>query len=260
MPYCTSLSIKTGVVGESTVSEVDEHVATIPYLQDLTADINGIRSSARTCWDNGSNRVLVNNEVAEENHIIQKPVIMKTAWGNTQKLDVNLFELGLVDRSGTVYKIWGNGVNTILDPDEPVDPACVRDLFHHVPAEVFEKLKKRRLDLLIGINYNGLFPSGGFGCDCQDNLRVIRTKFSKSGWILEGSHPQLKWPDLNLSSSASRILTSARLHCTPEVVVRDADRSVSVCRLSVDPKLTTDYWDKDNLSILPPRRCTKCRL
>ena len=39
--YHTSLSIKTGVLGTSQVSTVDENVATIPYLQKLKIEFNG---------------------------------------------------------------------------------------------------------------------------------------------------------------------------------------------------------------------------
>ena len=30
-------------------------------------------------------------------------------------------------------------------------------------------------------------------------------------------------------------------------------------KLSVEPQLTPEFWDRDNLGILPPRRCAKCR-
>ena len=265
VPYCTSLSVGTEAVGGSSISDVDENVATIPYLQDITVDFHGKRSTARSCWDNGSNRILVNNQFAEECGIIAKPatVMMKTAGGQIQKLDVNLYEFGLVERSGVIHRVWGYGVETILEPDDPIDPSCLRSLFPHVSADVFVQLEKRRLDLLIGINYNGLFPYGGTGRDCRENIRVMKTNFGPTGWILGGSHSKLKCSSLEFSAGAATLLTCARLHCSPDVLVRDTDskleNAISVLKLSVDPMLTTQYWDKDNLSILPPRRCSKCQ-
>ena len=93
-------------------------------------------------------------------------LIMKVAGGDKKRMDVNLYELKLVERNSSTHPVWGYGVDTILDPDEPVDPSSLRDLFPHIPSEVFQKIQKRRIDLLIGLNYNGLFPTGGTGRDC----------------------------------------------------------------------------------------------
>ena len=61
------------------------------------------------------------------------------------------------------HRVWGYGLDTIIDPDETVHTSSLRSLFLHVPVEVFDKFEKRRLDLLIGINHNRLFPTGGDG-------------------------------------------------------------------------------------------------
>ena len=180
-------------------------------------------------------------------------------------MQVNIYELDLIERNGVCHRVWGYGVDTIIDPDETVDTSSLRNLFPHVPVEVFDKLEKRRLDLLIGINYNGLFPTGGEGRNCHENLKVMKTKFGKCGWILGGSHSSLKLTSPQLSASAISILTAARIQCFPDVVVNDIKSEAcekvdrfSVMKLSVEPQLTPEFWDRDNLGILPPRRCTKC--
>ena len=32
-----------------------------------------------------------------------------------------------------------------------------------------------------------------------------------------------------------------------------------ICSLKVDPMLTAEYWESDNLGVEPPRRCLRCR-
>ena len=143
---------------------------------------------------------------------------MKTAGGDKKRLEVNIYEFKLVENNGTTRPVWGYGVDTIIDPDEPVDPSSLRELFPHIPSQVFQKLEKRRVDLLIGLNYNGLFPTGGTGRDCHENLRVMKTKFGASGWILGGSHSSLKCSTPQLSAGATTIITAARLQVIPEVL------------------------------------------
>ena len=140
---------------------------------------------------------------AAENNMtpISATVIMKTVGGVDNKLDVKIYEFSLVSRNGMLFKVWGYGIDSIIEPDDPVDPSCVRTLFPHIPSEVFMKLEKRRIDILIGINYNGLFPVGGFGKNCQGNLKVMKTIFGSTGWILGGTHPKLKCSNLELGVS-----------------------------------------------------------
>ena len=95
---------------------------------------------------------------------------------------------------------------------------------------------------------------------------MMKSRFGDSGWILGGSHRNLKCSNPQLSAGAARILTAARLQCVPEVLIEDAAakverdlQKISVLKVSVDPQLTPEYWDKDNLGVQPPRRCLKCK-
>ena len=128
---------------------------------------------------------------------------------------------------------------------------------------MFEKLENRRLDLLIGLNYNGLFPAGGLGKNCRGNLRVMHTRFGSTGYILGGSHEKLKSVKPKYSDEAIAMMTAAKVECIPEVSTVDVDleveKKITVLRVTTEPMLTPEYWEKDNLSILPPRRCTKCK-
>ena len=68
---------------------------------------------------------------------------------------------------------------------EPVDLCSIGRLFPHVPANIFEALAKKKIDILIGLNYFSLHPSGGQERNCVDNLRVLHRKFSKVGLLVE---------------------------------------------------------------------------
>ena len=266
--YCTSLTIRTSREGIDEVSPDDiENMVTIPYIQDVPVEGNGTKTLGRLYWDEGSNRYLINNEFAAENKLRSKPatVVMNVAGGGKHRMKVKLFELHLVDRKGYKHKVWGYGVDNILDPDEPIDPGPVRSLFPHVPEAAFAKLEKRRIDILAGINYNGLMPSGGQGKNCVGNLKALETKFGDSGWILGGSHKKLQVFAPRFSSLAAEIRV-ARVQVIPEVTVSCIDTDVeeefhrmTAAKVSIEPELNPEYWEKDQLGVEPPRKCTKCR-
>ena len=265
VPYCTSLAVSTGGADGVTINE---DTSTIPYIQDLTVEYRGEQSDARAYWDGGSNRVLVNNEYAQENKMVPHPVtvVMKVAGGDQKRMNVNIYELSLVERDGTPQPVWGYGVDTIIEPDEPVDPSSLSKYFPHVPAEAFKQLEMRRVDILVGLNYNGLFPTGGNGRDCHEHLRVMRTRFGSTGWIIGGAHSSLNSTIPKLSAGATRIITAARLQVVPEVLIEESFAEVeqkfeeiSVAKLTVESELTHAHWNTDNLGVLPARRCAKCR-
>ena len=143
-------------------------------------------------WDNGSNRVLIDISYAKENNLKAREafVTMKVV-GDVKKMKVNIYELDLQDMYGKQYSIWGYGIDSIMDPDDPLDLSPVRALFPHVPDQAFPLLPKKRLDILIGLNFNSLHPSGGLGVDAVGNLKVLRSKFG-CGWVVGGCHRNLK--------------------------------------------------------------------
>ena len=100
-------------------------------------------------------------------------VTMKVV-GGFQQVKTRSYELDLVDMHGEKHAIWGYGLDEIIDPDEPVDLDPIRSLFPHVPGQAFNPLPKKRIDLLIGLNFNYLHPSGGLGIDGMGNLKALR--------------------------------------------------------------------------------------
>ena len=174
----------------------DEDAATISYQQDIPIKSKFGNVFARTFWDTGSNRVLINSTFAKELNLKPRSstVTLNVAGGEKKRIETEMFSLKLIDRNGKSHDIWGYGVENIIETEDPVDPSSLRDLFPHIPARTFEKLQMRRIDILIGLNYAGLFPSGGEGQDCVDNLKMMKTKFGSTGYILSGSHKELKVP------------------------------------------------------------------
>ena len=107
----------------------------------------------------------------------------------------------------------------------------------------------------------------------------MKTIFGSTGWILGGTHPKLKCSNLELGVSvainklntqlcryplkltadAASLVTCARLRCIPDIVIEnigeEVDRKVTALKVTAQPMLTPEFWEKDSLGVLPPRRC-----
>ena len=92
-------------------------------------------------------------------------------------MDVKTYEFDFDDMYGKLHRIWGYGIDEIIEPGEPVDLSNVRHLFPHVPDQAFHTLPKKRIDILVGLNYNALHPCGGIGVDLVGNLKALRSRF-----------------------------------------------------------------------------------
>ena len=124
-----------------------------------------------------------------------------------------------------------------MEAPEPVDLHPVRHLFPHIPDNVFDALAKKEIDVLIGMNFFSLHPSGGQGRNCVENLRMLHSKFSK-GWVIAGAHPAIQSSSPKLSRSALSL--------------------VKVLRVEIKPEMTVDFWEGENMGVLPPKRCCRC--
>ena len=240
--------------------DIDVHQATLHYIQDIVVNKG---DTARSLWDNGSNRVLIDNIYAKENNLKAREafVTMKVV-GDMKKMKVNIYELDLQDMYGKQYPIWGYGMDSIMDPDDPVDLAPVRSLFPHVPVQAFSPLPKKRIDILIGLNYNSLHPSGGIGVDAVGNLRALRSRFG-CGWVIGGCHKDLQVTPLKFSPQAASVRV-ARVTVVPDVTASDISLEAQTlnpqfAKVTIDPLLTPDFWECEQMGVLPPRKCSKCK-
>ena len=293
--YVNSLLVNSEQKKRGEVPEnLGENAPTLSYQMDVNL---GNGNSSRILFDGGSNRVLINSEFAKENNLYERKasISLNVAGGGHETLDTNIYETDLVDRKGERHAIWGYGLENIIDPDEPIDLVPVRNLFPHIPEAVFKPLPKKRVDILIGLNFNGLHPSGGEGGNSVGNLKVLSTIFGSTGFIVGGTHPLLKCKALKFSSSVAK-LRVAKVVVSPTISVEllpeflpiskirtdsyedpeagtflnlgsvpDISENpeagtdpVKSAKLEVEPELLPDYWSSDQLSVLPPRRCDRC--
>ena len=259
--YCLAVNS----VAKKANADIDVFGTTLHYLQDIPVNKG---DTGRVIWDNGSNRVLVDNKFAKERNLKsrQSTVTMKVV-GAVQKVETMIYELDVEDMYGKQHTVWGYGMDKIIDEDDPVDLAPIRSLFPHVPDQAFQPLPKRRIDILIGLNFNELHPSGGLGVDAVGNLKALRSRFG-CGWVIGGCHKKLEIspPKFTPQAATARL---ARVTVVPEVDVSPPDppataqkasiEELKVAKIVIDPVLTPEFWESEGMGVLPPRKCSKCK-
>ena len=247
-PVDQSTSSKaSGTVASSAVMSAE----TLMLIEDVKVKTGSKYSSSRTLWDGGSNRVLVNNDFAREQKLRSQSVKYKlaVAGGKESVEDGVIYEVDLVDNNGRVHSIWGFGLDTIIDPPDAVDLQPVRHLFPHVPDDVFQQLPQKRIDILVGLNFFSLHPDGGQGRNSIGNLKALHSKFSK-GWLIAGCHPDLQFGSPDLSTAATSIARVCRVEVKSVFNIES--------RINVKPQHSVDFWEGENMGVLPPKRCCRC--
>ena len=240
----SSSSIVSACSSIMDTSSDDSYTGQFPEIDAVTLlllqDVNVLNcNSARCCWDNGSNRVLITHNYAESNHLKGQPISFRLDSvgfkGETQ--DGVIYELTLVQNDGNQRKIWGFGVDSIMDSPDAVNLDSIRGLFPHIPGEIFTTLPKKPVDILIGNNFFQLHPDGGRGINAVGDLKILRSKFG-SGFVVAGSHPRLK-----ISSSSMNV---ASLNIA------------QINKCEIIPTSMPNFWEADSLGVLPPKRCSRC--
>ena len=100
-------------------------------------------------------------------------------------------------------------------------------------------MTEKPLDILVGLNFLGLHPEGGQNKNKVDNLRALKSEFS-NGWVIAGSHPNLKPTRIQLSTQAIQMAT--------------------IKRVEVVPAAYKDFMDIEKLGVESPKRCQKCKM
>ena len=234
-----------------TLDAPDLSAETAMLLEDVKIKSGSKFSISRTLWDGGSNRVLINNEFAREQKFRSQTVTYKLAVvGGKETVEKGvIYEVDLVDNDDEVHTIWGFGLDTIMDPPDTVDLLPVRHLFPHVPTNVFQKLPQKRIDILVGLNFLSLHPDGGQGRNSIGNLKALHSRFSQ-GWLIAGTHPDLQSCSPKLSSSAVSIARICRVEIKPVFNIESW--------INVKPQYSVDFWEAENMGVLPPKRCCRC--
>ena len=110
-------------------------------------------------------------------------VNLELAGNKTERLETKIYQLELIDNQGISRSVWGYGCDKIMSPYDPIDLRKVCHLFPTLPACAFTYVPERRIDILLGLNFLGLHPSG----DPQvvENLVAERSLFYPSGVLVD---------------------------------------------------------------------------
>ena len=215
----------------------DIHAETLLLFQDV--QVQGASNPANLCWDMGSSRCLVTHEYAQEcamrGHSIVYRLDVVGQQGEAAEGCYYVFEL--VRSDGSTRRIWAYGIDKIMEPSDHVDLSQVRELFPHIPNEVFAPRPMKKVDILMGNNFLGLHPNGGTGRDTVGDLIAFHSQFGL-GWVIAGTHPNIQSSKNQFTSSA---LNLARIN-----------------RCVVAPELLPSFWEGECLGVLSPKRCGKC--
>ena len=91
----------------------------------------------------------------------------------------------------------------------------MRNLFPHIPENVFVKTEEKPLDILLGVNFFGLHPEGRTGRNKLGNLKALKSEFL-SGWVIAGTHPLLPRRKVNFSPQFKLIIFSQKVTLSSE--------------------------------------------
>ena len=120
-----------------------------------------------------------------------------------------------------------------------------------MPAEAFKALRKKEVDILIGLNMNQLQPAGGMGSDKVGELSALWSLFG-TGWVIGGHHDTITSGNPEVVSPAAAVL---------KVVVSPAAAVLKVAKIRIEPQpsLMPEFWEGENLGVMPSPRCNNCR-
>ena len=240
LPYCISSVLRAWSSFDkekySSDQDIDEHTATVMLIQDVPAG----NAVTRTQWDSACNKILVTHNYAKKAGFKEIPAeyymqVVGKGWDHVKD---KIYIFDITDKNGKSMKVWGYGIEKITDPVPPTDLSPVRSLFPHIPDGIFEPLDEKPLDILVGMNFFGLHPSGGLGKNMSGNLKALKSDFSK-GWVIGGSHPLLRPSKIKLTEEALAMTI--------------------ISRVEINPFTPKDFWEMDNLGVQPPKKCGRCK-
>ena len=214
-------------------------------LDDILLSVQSIpaRGGSLNClFDNAATCSLITEAAARSLNLIGERIKLNisTVTG-TKTIDSALYHVPLIDDKNNTHTIRALQVDCISEGLLKVDMSGVKHLFSKSIQDQWTDISSRptgSIDLLLGVDHLRLHP---VDLERQENLRIVSSPFGK-GLILAGSHPCLKSSNLRLSEDVAAIRHYAH---------------ASVNRVSIQP--IYDYFESDNMGVVPPRRCGNCR-
>ena len=249
--YCASANLMQSNASINIAAIPDLTAETMMLLQDVKVKTGNLDSSARVLWDKGSNRVLIRHSFAKRHKLRAHKVDFKiSVVGSVEKYEKGIiYELDLVDKFDCCHRIWGFGMEEIMDAPLPVNLDPIRHLFPHIPDEAFATLPRKPIDLLIGLNFLSLHPDGGQGINSVGNIKVYNSIFS-NGWLVAGAHPLLNVNSSRMTAAAASIVRVNKVEVRPVL----GNRSLAGSYFPY----SQDFWESDAMGVLPPKRCCRC--
>ena len=130
--------------------------------------------------------------------------LIEVVGSESKQVHSKIYLVDLIDMFGQVHTVWGYGTAGIMTSSVP-DLSGVRKLFPHVPAKAFKALRKKEVDILIGLNMNQLQPAGGMGSDKVGELGALWSLFG-TGWVIGGHHDTITSGNPEVVSPAAAVL------------------------------------------------------
>ena len=231
--YCLSV--------RSNSDSVDDPMPSFPMMDDIEVK----HGTARTVYDSGSQRVLIDHDFAREQGLKSENIVVNLELPGKvfKRLETKVYHIELISNEGQPIEIWGYGSDTILTPYDPIDLRKISHLFPDLPSSLFRVVPEKRIDILLGTDNFSLHPCGD--PKVVDNLKAERSIFSKSGWSIGGAHPLLKSTSSPQLTAAANLLRFAEIKFYPEripvglpIVEGDANENVKVRPIKSDPSVT----------------------
>ena len=245
--YCGSLqvSVSSSESSPDSSTTTSESDSTFPdldaetLLSFLDTKVTGVSGEQNTCYDNGSNRCLIQTKFAVENNFRSQKIKyrMRTVGVPEKVKEAEIYMFEVEDNFGIKTKTWAYGIEEIMPAPDSVDLNAIRHLFPHIPSHVFRPRPRKDVKLLIGNNFMALHPSGGQGDNAVGNLRALQSNFGP-GWVISGAHPLLDSTSSGLTSQAASL--------------------VRINRCEISPVLPSTFWQAESMGVLPAKRCMRC--
>ena len=203
-------------------------------------------------WDTGSNVNLAAKALAEAMGWpgFEVELSLRVTGKPSEVWKTTAYWARLVDREGEVYQILCYELPTITAPLGQVDVSEVKRLFPHLASTDLVERPTGEVDLLIGIQHAGMFPTLGSNKDnVSGNLRLLTSKFG-TGHLLDGEHPSLKICAMMQSRDSRAISRSIA------VPIKRSPVEKLSCRVAKEP--TFSFSECEEMGVNQPRRCGAC--
>ena len=249
--FVTVNAVKAGRREAPTAKDIDKADAVTTLLQVQQIRMEGLEEFGTTFWDSGSNVCLVTEAFAHRMGWKAFPVTlsMQVTGRESKTWDTFAFFVKLIDRCGEVHTVLAYQISSITAPLGKVEVEAAQRLFPHLKNVSDVVRPEGEIDVLIGIQYAGLFPwVDKRDRDVEGNLRLMSSKFG-TGRLLDGQHPAIKGRSM-LQSPDSHAIRGCEFSTIKGVKLPFVANRVM--------KETFTFGECEEMGVQQQRRCGAC--